>query len=274
MLERRLFLSASMAATVATGTAARPDYAAEDAAWRRERLERLNSDEGWLALAGLHWLDPGVNRIPSAPGLTFTRRGAVVVMEAAQPVPVNGEPTRKLSLKKDTDKVTIGDRTYFVIVRGNRVAIRERDKKSKYRTSFKGLELYRFKPELRIEAKWIAYPKPVMRRIPTVTNTVEEMLATGQAEFAIGGQTFRLEPVIEEDHLFYIFKDRTAGKTTYAAGRFMELPMPKDGVAIVDFNRAYNPPCAFSPYATCPLPLKQNHLPVAIEAGEQAYHFD
>ena len=82
-------------------------------------------------------------------------------------------------------------------------------------------------------------------RIPAVTNTVEEMLATGQAEFAIGGQTFRLEPVIEEDHLFYIFKDRTAGKTTYAAGRFMELPMPKDGVAIVDFNRAYNPPCAF-----------------------------
>ena len=195
-------------------------------------------------------------------------------MEAAQPVAVNGELTRKLSLKKDTDKITIGDRTYFVIVRGDRVAIRERDKKSKYRTAFKGLELYPFKPELRIEAKWLAYPKPVTRRIPTVTNTVEEMLAPGQAEFAIGGQIFRLEPVIEDDHLFYIFKDRTAGKTTYAAGRFMELPMPKAGVAIVDFNRAYNPPCAFSPYATCPLPLKRNQLPVAIEAGEHAYHFD
>ena len=274
MLERRLFLSASIAATVAAGAAARPDYAAEDAAWRKARLERLQGDDGWLALAGLHWLDPGVNRIPSAPGLTFTRRGGVVVMEAAQPVPVNGELTRKLSMKKDTDKITIGDRTYFVIVRGGRVAIRERDKNSKYRTSFKGLELYPFKPEWRIEAKWIAYPKPVARRIPTVSNTVEEMLAPGQAEFAIGGQTFRLEPVIEEDHLFYIFKDRTAGKTTYAAGRFMELPMPKAGVAIVDFNRAYNPPCAFSPYATCPLPLKRNQLPVAIEAGEHAYHFD
>jgi uncharacterized protein len=123
-----------------------------------------------------------------------------------------------------------------------------------------------------------AYPAP--RRIPRldimdiVRTGLTSISAPGQAEFAIGGQIFRLEPVIEDDHLFYIFKDRTAGKTTYAAGRFMQLPMPEGGVAIVDFNRAYNPPCAFSPYATCPLPLKRNQLPLAIEAGEHAYHFD
>lgn len=270
MLDRRLFLH-SLGVSLAAATA---DHAAEHDAWRRERLARLQAEDGWLALAGLHWLEPGANTIDSAPGLTFTRLGREITLAAAQPAMVNGAPVRKQVLKPDTDKVTIGDHTYFVIVRGDRVAIRERDKQSKYRTGFKGLELYPFDPALRIEAKWIAYPKPVKRRIPTVTNTIDEYDAPGQAEFTLAGKTYRLEPVTEDDHLFYIFKDRTAGKTTYPAGRFMELPVAKDGVAIVDFNRAYNPPCAFSPYATCPLPLKQNQLPVAIEAGERSYHFD
>jgi len=269
MLDRRLFLCSGIAAAAPPA-----DLAAEDAAWRKSRIERLRGDEGWLTLVGLHWLEPGVNRIASAPGLTFTRRGEAVLLESTQPVMVNGKPVRRLALRKDEDKVTIGTHTYFVIVRGDRVGIRERDTQSPYRTAFKGLHFYPFQPALRFTAQWRAYPKPVMRRIATVANTVEEMMAPGQAEFAIGGVRYRLEPVIEEDHLFYIFKDRTAGKSTYPAGRFMEMPMPKDGVALVDFNRAYNPPCAFTPYATCPLPLKQNQLPVAIEAGELAYHLD
>jgi uncharacterized protein (DUF1684 family) len=269
MLDRRLFLSSSAAVA-----AAQSNLAAEHEAWRKARLAKLTSDDGWLTLAGLHWLEPGVNHIPSAPGLTFTRTGESVLLESAQPVMVNGKPTRRLALKKDDDKVTIGDHTYFVIVRGDRVAIRERDKKSTARTSFKGLELYPFKPEMRIAAKWHAYAQPVKRRIPAISNTVDEMMAPGQAEFTIAGTGYRLEPVIEEDHLFYIFKDRTAGKTTYGAGRYMVLPMPKDEMVIVDFNRAYNPPCAFTPYATCPLPLKENQLPFAIEAGEKAYHME
>jgi uncharacterized protein len=269
MLDRRLFLCSGSAAIAAVAS---PDYAAENAGWRRDRLARLTADDGWLTLTGLHWLEPGPNRIPSAPGLTFTRRGKSVVLEAAQPVPVNGKLTQKLALTANTDQIAIEERTYFLIERGDRLAIRERDRTSKYRTAFKGLNLYPYKPELRFEAQWRAYPKPVLRRIATVAKTVEEMMAPGEAEFVIGGKAFRLEPVIEGDHLFYIFKDRTAGKTTYPAGRFMELPMPANGVAIVDFNRAYNPPCAFTPYATCPLPLKQNRLPIAIEAGELAYH--
>ena len=270
MLNRRLFLCSGFAGAAL----AREDHAAANAEWRRARLARLQGDEGWLTLTGLHWLEPGENRLASAPGLTFTRTGESVLLEAPRPVMVNAQPTRKAALKRDTDKVTIGTRTYFVIVRGDRVAIRERDKEAKSRQSFKGLTLYPFKPELRLEAKWRAYPKPLTRRITTVANTVEEMTAPGQAEFAIGGKPYTLEPVLEDDHLFYIFKDRTAGKTTYPAGRFMELPMPQNGVAIVDFNRAYNPPCAFSPYATCPLPLERNRLPIAIEAGELAYHLD
>jgi uncharacterized protein (DUF1684 family) len=259
---------------IAAAAAAPKDLAAENEAWRKQRLDRLKGEAGWLALVGLHWLEPGVNRISSAPGLTFTRKGESVLLEAEQPVTVNGKPVRKLALRPDEDKVTIGSHTYFVIVRSDKVAIRERDAKSPYRTGFKGIELYPFKPELYFEAKWHAYPKPIKRRIPTITNTVDEMLAPGQAEFVIAGKSYRLEPVIEEDHLFYIFKDRTAGKSTYGAGRFMALPMPKDGKVIVDFNRAYNPPCAFTPFATCPLPLKENQLPIEIEAGEKAYHFE
>jgi uncharacterized protein (DUF1684 family) len=272
MLDRRLFLCSSIA--TAAASAAAGDLAAEHEAWRRERLERLTGDEGWLTVSGLHWLEPGANRIPTAPGLVFTLRGQSVMFESSQPVLVNGQPARKRKLRKDADKIALGERTFFAIVRGDRVAIRERDKQSRFRTGFKGLELFRFRPELHFAARWIQYPKPVKRRITTVANTVEEMMAPGQAEFTFAGTTYRLEPVVEEDHLFYIFKDLTAGKTTYAAGRFMELPMPKNGIAIVDFNRAYNPPCAFTPYATCPLPLKQNQLPVAIEAGEMAYHLE
>jgi uncharacterized protein len=271
MLDRRVFLSSGLALAARAASQLKPS---DDAEWRRQRIERLKGDEGWLTLTGLHWLEPGANHLPSAPGLTFTRRREAVTLEAAESVLVNGKLTRKHLLKKDEDQVVIGSRTYFVIVRGDRVAIRERDKLSPYRTSFKGLKLYPFQPALRIAAVWQPYPKPVKRRIPTVANTVDEMMAPGRAEFTLNSVKLSLEPVIEEDHLFYIFKDQTAGKSTYPAGRFMEMPMPKDGVAIIDFNRAYNPPCAFTPYATCPLPLKQNQLPVAIEAGEFAYHYE
>jgi uncharacterized protein (DUF1684 family) len=270
MLDRRTFLYSGIAAAAVPAH----DLAAENEAWRKSRLDRLKAEDGWLTLVGLHWLEAGANRIDSAPGLSFIRRGESVLMTADRAVMVNGKPTRKQALRRDEDRITIGDRSYVVIVRGDRVAIRERDKQARTRTLFKALEYYPFKPELRFEAKWRTYPVPAKRRVPTITNTVEEMIAPGRAEFVIGGQTYSLEPVIEGDHLFYIFKDRTAGKTTYGAGRYMALPMARDGNAIVDFNRAYNPPCAFTPYATCPLPLEQNRLPIPIEAGEKAYHLD
>lgn len=248
---------------------------AEHEAWRKDRLARLLANDGWLTLTGLHWLDPGANRIASAPGVVFHRQGRSVRMESATPVSINrNPPVRAATLKPNDDKILVGTRTYFVILRGDRVAIRERDADSPARASFKGLELYPFHRRLRLEAKWLAYAKPVTRRIVNVAGTVDEYQAPGQAEFQLAGRTMRLEPVIEDDHLFYVFKDLTAGKTTYPAGRFMELPVAKNGIAIVDFNRAYNPPCAFTPYATCPLPLKHNHLPVAIEAGERAYHLE
>lgn len=280
MLDRRRFLF--LPPLIAGAAMAGADSAADEhEAWRKDRLARLTGDDGWLTLTGLHWLEPGQNRIAPAPGLIFHRRGRTVRFELdasppppPRPVLLNGEPARAASLRPNDDQITTGTRTFFVILRGNRVAIRERDTQSAARAAFKGLALYPFNPQLRLEAKWLPYAKPVTRRIVNVAKTVDEYQAPGQAEFQIAGRTLRLEPVIEDDHLFYIFKDLTAGKTTYPAGRFIELPKPKGGIAIVDFNRAYNPPCAFTPYATCPLPLKQNHLPVAIEAGERAYHHE
>lgn len=274
MFDRRqfLFFPAAVAGAFAVDD---PAARTEHEAWRKDRLARLTKDDGWLTLTGLHWLDSGVNRIASAPGLVFHRNGRHVRVESAGPIVINNKPpVRAAALKPNDDKITIGTRTYFVILRGDRVAIRERDSRSPALASFKGLALYPFNPQLRLEARWLPYPKPVTRRIVNVAGTVDEYQAPGQAGFQLAGRTLRLEPVIEEDHLFYVFKDLTAGKATYPAGRFMELPFPKNGVAIVDFNRAYNPPCAFTPYATCPLPLKQNHLPVAIEAGELAYHLE
>lgn len=277
MLDRRNFFRVSALGGAASLrntalTAGALPGADEHEAWRKDRLARLTKDDGWLTLAGLHWLEPGDNRIPSAPGLVF-RRGLKVAFESREPVALNGKPSRGAkALEPDTDKIVIGTHTYFVIVRGDRVAIRERDTQSAARLGFRGLDLFPFNPAFRLEAKWLPYAKPVRRRIVNVANTVDEYDAPGLAEFQLAGRTLRLEPVIEEDHLFYVFKDTTAGKTTYPAGRFIELPMPKDGRAIVDFNRAYNPPCAFTSFATCPLPLKQNHLPIAIEAGERAYH--
>ncbi|MCC6539674.1 MAG: DUF1684 domain-containing protein [Bryobacterales bacterium] len=250
---RRDFLLASTAA------AAFAQDPASNETWRKERLARLQADDGWLTLVGLHWLEEGDNTLASAPGYTFTRKGLNVT--------ANGR-----ALKPNDDQITLGTHTYFVIVRGDRVAIREKDTAAKTRREFHGLDYFPYRPEWRFEAKWKPYAKPITRRIANVAGTVDEYQAPGRAEFVAQGRKWTLEPVIEEDHLFYVFKDLTAGKSTYPAGRFIELPMPRDGRAIVDFNRAYNPPCAFTPYATCPLPPKHNHLALAIEAGEKSYH--
>lgn len=120
-------------------------------------------------------------------------------------------------------------------------------------------------------AKWSPYPAPVERRIATMVGTEEKMQAPGVAEFTLRGVACRLEPVISGGELFFVFRDKTAGRGTYGAGRFLDVPLPAPGATTIamDFNKAYNPPCAFTPYATCPLPSRSNHVTVAVEAGEK-----
>lgn len=274
------------------GFAAVPSgYEASVQQWRKQREERLRSKDGWLTVAGLFWLKPGENRAGSDPSYeivlpesrapkrlgVFDFSGGAVRFRIASGahVTVNGKPVMTAELRPDTpgpaDVLQSGDFTMFVIKRGDRYGIRLKDIRNPARLDFRGLHWYPIDPKYRIEANWIPYPKPQTIPIPNVLGQVEQMPSPGYAEFRISGKTMRLYPVSEGKELFFIFRDQTAAKTTYGAGRFLYADAPLGGKVVLDFNRAENPPCAFTPYATCPLPPKQNRLASPIPAGEQKY---
>ena len=248
--------------------------------WREKREAALKADNGWLTVAGLFWLKEGDNTIGSerandivlerGPGRlgVFHHQGATTTFQAAAGVAVDAPSG---TLQPDKDLIRFEDYTMFVIHRGQRDAIRMRDKQSKFRREFTKLHWYPVNPDYRVVAKFIQYKEPKLISIPNILGEVEQEPSAGYAEFDLQGAHYRLEPVVEDDQLFYIFRDLTSGKETYGAGRFLYSEMPKDGKVVLDFNKAYNPPCAFTPYATCPLPPPQNRLEVRVEAGELKY---
>ena len=258
--------------------------------WRAKREAGLKADDGWLSVAGLFWLHEGDNPAGNDPNAVVTLpEGAKSIgvfrfhnakasfVPGSPDVLLNGKPvTGPIALQSDEnmatpDRLAYHDVSLTVIKRGTRHAIRMRDKNSVMRRGFTGLHWYPVRDALRFEAKFVMYPQPKTISVPNILNEVDEQKSIGYAEFTYQGQRYTLEPVVEGDQLFYIFKDQTAGKETYPAGRFLYSEMPKDGHVVLDFNKAYNPPCAFTPYATCPLPPKQNRLLVRIEAGELKY---
>lgn len=262
--------------------------------WHEGRISRLTSEGGWLTLVGLDWLEEGENAYGSDASLpvplehsglpakagAFVLEGKTVrlVPQPGTNLTVNGEPATARVLKTDADGkpdlLKAGRLSFFVIRRGERFALRVKDPESEARKAFKGIACYPANAEFRVVADFLPYEKPKTIPVPTVLNTVDDMVSPGVVKFTLKGKTFTLEPVIEDpEHpeLFFIFSDATSGKTTYPAGRFVYAAMPKDGKVILDFNKAYNPPCAFSPYATCPLPPKANRMDIAIEAGEKTY---
>jgi uncharacterized protein len=293
---RRLALAA-VALAVAGGIAiaATEDYAVEIQKWRRDREARLRSDDGWLTVAGLFWLKDGPNRFGADPGNdivlpegsappragTFELAAGKTSVEVQPGVEVTceGKPVARRALRSDTggaapDVLKLGDLSLFVIERGGRYAIRLRDRNSKLRQQFTGLRWFPVKESYRVTARYVSYPslKPVV--VPNILGATEKMPSPGYAVFDLDGKEVRLEGVFEEPQatqLFFIFKDATSGKETYPAGRFLYSDLPKNGAVVLDFNRAYNPPCAFTPFATCPLPPEQNRLPMRIEAGELRY---
>ncbi len=244
--------------------------------FRRQREAELIADDGWLTVSGLFWLKEGPNRFGPAPSNQ-------IVLPPGAPSGVfefhNGKTTyqgRELRADKPgpPDRITLGDLTLYVIQRGDRCAIRLKDKNSKLRKEFTGLRWFPPSKAYRVTARFLPYSPPKMLSIPTVLGDVEQVASPGYAVFTLHGREYRLDPVPGDDGgLFFIFRDLTSGKETYPAGRFLDTDPPRDGKVVLDFNKAYNPPCAFTPYATCPLPPKQNHLPVRIEAGELNYHY-
>jgi hypothetical protein len=239
--------------------------------WQRNREAALKADEGWLTVAGLFWLKPGVNKFAEiqAPVEFHYENGKVRSRYENEWYEMAPDIPGPATMLKH------GNLTMFVIFRDGRHAIRLRDTESRFRRNFHGITFYPPDESYRVTARWIPHAAPKQITLSTVIPDVQETFtAPGVAEFTLGGRTHRLEPVVEGDRLFFIFKDRTAGKTTYPAGRFLYSDKPTGGQVTLDFNRAYNPPCAYTPYATCPLPPRHNHLDTAIEAGEKNYHLE
>jgi uncharacterized protein (DUF1684 family) len=264
-------------------------------AWRARRIERLTAEDGWLTLVGLAWIAEGDNSVGSDPksvvalpeGKTAANEGtirlekgkATFVPAKDTKVTVGGKAvTSPVEMKPDTS----GDPTmlfsgavrFYLIERGGKLAVRIKDSESAARKGFKGIDHYAVDPKWRFEARFEKYDPPKQIPITNVLGQTEPQPSPGAIVFDVDGKTYRLEPILEGDdpNFFIIFGDATNRTTTYGAGRFLYAAPPgPDGKVILDFNKAYNPPCVFSPFATCPLPPKQNKLPIAVEAGEKRW---
>ncbi|RKG63692.1 DUF1684 domain-containing protein [Corallococcus sp. CA054B] len=267
------------------------DVAAATQAWHAERLKRLQSPDGWLTLVGLTWLKEGEQTAGSAPGSavplpspapaqagTFVRKGNSVSFQPAPGVAstLEGKPFTGGALKTDEkgapDVVRLGTVSFQIILRKDRLGVRVKDSDAAARKQFPGIPMYPASADWKVEAKLVPDDKPRMISVPTVLGHAEEMKSAGTLVFTVAGKEYRLTPVGEEGdgELFIVFGDETNRDTTYGAGRFLEAPLPdKDGRVVLDFNRAYNPPCAFSRFATCPLPPRGNRLALRVEAGEK-----
>lgn len=266
-------------------------YTAEILRQRQQRAEMLLADRSWFTLAGLFWLQPGVNRfgaasdnaivLPahSAPAWAgnFALQGDAVELQPAPDAPllVNDEATTRRILKPDAsgapDYVLLGELTMLVLQRGGRYAIRLFDRTNPARAGFTGLRWYPVDPACRIQACFDPYAPAKTITFVDVLGDSHEVASPGALVFAWQGQECRLDAQLRGERLFFNFADLTNRDATHGAGRFLYTELPKAGVVTVDFNLATNPFCAYTIYATCPLPPVQNRLPVRIEAGELRY---
>lgn len=285
--------SAGLGGSVRGGEApAVEEHAREVVTWRQQRHESLLKPDGWFSLVGLTWLSDGDNtcgsgpqsdvRLPeSAPsrlGL-FRMTGEAVEIKATTGVEltVDGEKTQRANLRTDAggapSLVEWGTLELYLIDRGGRVGVRVKDSDSDALRAFKGIENYDIDPRWRTEARFVPYDPPKMIPVPTVLGTVNEQPSPGAVEMRIAGRDHRLDVLPGGDgEYFIVFGDATNGSETYGGGRFLyAAEADATGRVVLDFNQAHNPPCAFTPYATCPLPPRQNRLELAVRAGERKY---
>jgi uncharacterized protein (DUF1684 family) len=293
-MKRTMGMFAGALALAAGAAAGDTEYVRGVETWRTQREERLRAPDGWLTVVGLHWLREGTSTIGSARGsdvvlplpapprvgvLELKDGRAFVRVAPGVTVEAEGKPVTEIELHPDRegkpDVLAVGPVSMFIIERGGRFGLRVRDTESPRRRNFRGLEWYPVREGYRIQARFVPYDPPKPIPIANVLGMVEPMPSPGYVVFTVGGREVRLDPVLEAPdakELFFIFRDTTAGKHTYPAGRFLYSEMPKDGQVVLDFNKAYSPPCAFTSFATCPLPPRQNRLDVRIEAGEKKPH--
>lgn len=248
--------------------------------WRDDRLAELGASDSWLGVVGLCWLEPGANAVGSAPDCpvrlpdgplrlgVLACDGSAVVWQAtgglAGPLRTDagGEP----------DRVRCGSHEFFVIERDGRLAVRLRDLDWRRQRHFAGIDCYAYDPDWRIDAVWETLPVPATMVVPTMTGELKTVEVRHRAVFDCAGERRALLPMeAGDDGVFFVFRDATSGLETYGGGRFLRAPLPADGRLVLDFNFAYNPPCAFTAFAACPLPPPENRLPLAVLAGERRY---
>jgi len=272
-------------------------------AWREQHVAELTKPDGWLSLAGLEWLQPGDNPFgaaadnkihvpagnPAHLGVLYLE-GTVVTLKAPSggfpgDLFLDGKPAHAQELHTDLDSdkrsphLTVGTVNMYVIRREARFALRIKDSKSPTLTGFHGLRWYDPDAKYRVTAKWVPYTPPKTVTLATLIGTTYEQPVPGAAEFSLAGKTYRLEPVLEdpaEPKLFFVLRDTTSASTTYRACRFLYTGFPtngleKPGELVLDFNHLENPPCAYTPFATCPLPPRGNRLPIPLPVGEKRY---
>jgi uncharacterized protein (DUF1684 family) len=268
------------------------DLETEVSLYRRARETRLTAEKGWLTLVGKTWLEPGRYRIGSAVDCeitlppdrapasvgTVTLENGVVRLEADPSVELLARGARVTSMvlrsdaEADPDSVTLGSLTFELIRRGAALAIRVRDSESVARRSFPGIPAFAVDPAFRVVAGFEEFSAAREVVFDDSDGNAQRYIAPGLAVFEKSGVRCRLLPVFEssdQKRLFVLFADPTNRDQTYGAGRFLYAPLPESGRILLDFNKAFNPPCAFTPFAVCPLPPADNHLPIRVEAGEK-----
>jgi uncharacterized protein len=271
-----------------------PDYQQQIQQWQSQRLANLLAPSGWLSVTGFHWLDLGDHRIGSAADndivfhsgpahlgtVTLTQEGDVRIRLVADGnVTINGQSLREATLLDDADAghspsvVTFDSMSFHVIHRDGRKALRVRDDEAITRTLFAGLDYFTIDPAWRVVADWVPFVRPRTLNLHKRLGTVSSVEVPGKALFWMLGRLHELLPYVEKPggDLFFVLADKTSGQETYDNARFLYTALPVDGKVVLDFNKAHNPPSAFTPYANCPMAPPENRLALRVTAGEKRY---
>lgn len=289
-----------LSAVPVLGAAEAPSWEENVAEWRKTRFERLRKPDGWLTLVGLGWLKTGDNAVGSDPksavvlpagkapeklgvlrlsGSGENRQLTFVAAEGAE-VTHQGAPVAKLALVSDADAgaagptmLQHGSLSFYAIRRGDRLGVRVKDRDAATLKAFHGLEYFPLDRSSRVEGRFEAAAEVKEVPIPNALGFDEPILSPGHVVFTLDGKEHRLLALDDtgDGRLFLVFGDKTNGRETYGGGRFLYTDPPQAGKVSIDFNLAYNPPCVFTPFATCPLPPRENRLPIRIEAGEKSF---
>ncbi len=300
MIRTSLFVAAAILGVATVHATDIDSYQHSIEQWRSGRVERLTAPTGWLSLIGLEWLKDGANRIGSAADndivlkagpahlgvVTLAPDGGMrIALAPHSGATIDGKAVADAALIDDAHAsadaapttVAFGSASFYVIDRDGRKGLRVKDSDAPRRKHFVGIDSFAVDPSWQIEATWVPATPGETLEMGSVIGTIDKYPVPGKLEFTRDGKHYEILPVIEEPgdaQYFIVFADRTSGKETYGAARFLYIDPPQDGKVVLDFNKAYNPPCAFTAFATCPLAPPENRLDLRVTAGEKKYAGD